>query len=84
MGMSNSIKSVLPALVPDLTYDGMAIANGEAASRHFAQLLNGTFTGDVEALRADLLSYCELDTLAMVRILAVLEAEASRHSFDLK
>ena len=84
MGMSNSIKSVLPALVPDLTYDGMAITNGEAASRHFVQLLHGRFTGDVQALRADLLAYCELDTLAMVRILAVLEAEASRHSSELK
>ncbi len=84
MGMSNSIKSVLPALVPDLTYDGMPIDNGEMASRHFVQLLHGRFTGDVEALRADLLEYCALDTLAMVRILAVLEAEASRHTSGLR
>jgi hypothetical protein len=71
--MSNSIKSVLPALVPDLRYDGMTIADGETASRQFVQLLCGQYAGDIAQLRADLLAYCALDTLAMVRILGVLE-----------
>jgi hypothetical protein len=79
MGMSNSIKSVLPALVPDLRYDALAISNGDAASRLFLDLLRGRYRGDVQALRTDLLAYCELDTLAMVHILGVLSAEASQH-----
>lgn len=80
MGMSNSIKSVLPALVPDLRYDGMTIADGETASRQFVQLLGGQFAGDIAQLRADLLAYCALDTLAMVRILGVLENAVSHAS----
>lgn len=82
MGTSNSIKSVLPALVPELGYDHLAIPNGEVASRHFLELLEGRFTGDVLTLRANLLEYCALDTLAMIRILEVLHAE-SEVSFTL-
>lgn len=77
MGTSNSIKSVLPALVPDLGYADLAIPNGEVASRHFLDLLEGRFVGDVQKLRKDLLEYCALDTLAMVRILAVLGSESA-------
>ena len=73
MGTSNSIKAVLPALVPELSYSGMAIADGEAASRQFVAMLTGTYEGDRAALRTDLLAYCKLDTMAMVRILGVLE-----------
>jgi hypothetical protein len=77
MGTSNSIKAVLPALVPELTYDGMAIGNGADASRLFLELHTGRYAGDVALLREQLQAYCHLDTLAMVRILGVLEA-ASR------
>ncbi len=63
-----SIKSVLPALVPDLDYSGMPISTGTDASLGFEQMLYD-LTSDHSALRANLLAYCKMDTLAMVRIL---------------
>ncbi len=73
MNGSNSIKSVLPALVPELDYHDLNIQEGATASMHYSQLAAGTYAGDAAQLRADLLAYCELDTLAMMRVLAVLE-----------
>lgn len=66
---SYSIKNVLPALVPDMGYSGLTIASGGVASNTYAQLAMGKYEGDVAQLRKDLLAYCELDTLAMVKIL---------------
>ncbi len=66
---SYSIKKVLPALVPELSYDNLNIGEGETASNTFASMLTGSFEGDVEQTRKDLLAYCKLDTLAMVKIL---------------
>ena len=39
------------------------------ASNTFLLMVNGTFQGDVEETRRQLLEYCELDTYAMVKIL---------------
>ena len=71
-----SIKVVLPALVPDLGYADLAVQEGGTASLLFTQVVAGNYTGDVAQLRKDLLAYCNLDTLAMVEILGVLEREA--------
>ena len=71
-GGSFDLKTVLPALIPELTYDGLAIGDGQTASRELARLI---FAGDTmsdaerEELRADLNAYCSLDTLAMVRLI---------------
>lgn len=70
---SYSIKYVLPALVQDLSYADLNIQEGGTASSTFVAMLQGTFKGDVEQTRIDLLDYCKLDTLAMVRILEVLK-----------
>jgi predicted RecB family nuclease len=70
-GGSFSLKSVLPALVPGLGYDDLEIQGGGAASTALEALL---FEGDAldpdarQALRENLLSYCERDTLAMVKL----------------
>ena len=69
---SYSIKSVLPALVPELSYNDLEIKEGGTASNTFLSMVNGTFEGDVEETRKQLLEYCELDTYAMVKILEVL------------
>lgn len=65
---SYSIKYVLPALLPDLSYNEMEIADGATASISFEILrdLNDMF--EIEKIRNDLLEYCKLDTYAMVRI----------------
>lgn len=70
---SYSIKQVLPALVPGLSYQGMEIADGGTASSSFMNLLEEKDADKIKNVRYNLLKYCELDTLAMVRILEVLE-----------
>jgi hypothetical protein len=71
---SFSIKSVAPALAPDLGWDDLGeIAEGTAASAAFAALASGTVPGEErEALRAGLRAYCARDTLALARVHAVL------------
>ena len=66
---SYSIKKVLPALVPELSYDNLAIKEGGTASNTFYQMVIGEFDGFIPKTRKDLLEYCELDTYAMVKIL---------------
>ena len=70
---SYSIKKVLPALVPELSYKNLNIQEGGTASNTFAAMLQGNFKGDIEQTRKDLLAYCEMDTLAMVKILEKLK-----------
>lgn len=70
---SYSIKSVLPALVPELSYQDLEIKEGGTASSTFTQMVNGEFKGDIKKTRNDLLEYCKLDTLAMVEIYRVLK-----------
>ena len=66
---SYSIKSVLPALVPELSYNDLDIKEGGTASNTFLSMVNETFEGDAQKTRRQLLEYCELDTYAMVKIL---------------
>ena len=66
---SYSIKYVLPALVPELSYNDLEIKEGGTASNTFFSMVNGTFEGNVKETRRQLLEYCKLDTFAMVKIL---------------
>ena len=67
---SYSIKKVLPALLPDLSYEGMDIADGSSASVVFDKLRKKEFTeSEAEKEKTALLEYCKLDTLAMVELL---------------
>ena len=69
MRRSYSIKYVLPALVPELSYNDLDIKEEGTASNTFLSMVNKTFEGDVKETRKQLLEYCELDTFAMVKIL---------------
>ena len=71
---SFSLKSVAPALVPGFGYDDLeAIADGGQASAAFARIAAGTCPPDEDAqVRAQLLAYCERDTLALVKLHQVL------------
>ena len=66
---SYSIKNVLPALVPELSYDDLEINKGDSASNIFLSMVNGTFKGDESQVRKSLLEYCKMDTYAMVKII---------------
>ena len=61
---SYSIKEVLPLLVPELKYEDLNIKEGASAMINWHEMVYGT--GD--DVKDSLLKYCELDTLAMVRI----------------
>jgi hypothetical protein len=69
---SYSIKCVLPALVPELSYSDLAISNGTSASGAFLGLRDETDPQPIAEVRHQLLAYCELDTLAMVYLLGKL------------
>ncbi|MCX6227379.1 MAG: DUF2779 domain-containing protein [Bacteroidia bacterium] len=73
MGRGYSIKTVLPLMVPELSYNELEINNGGDASSFFLQLYESNDTELIEQTRQNLLKYCHLDTLAMVRILGELE-----------
>ena len=66
---SYSIKAVLPALVPELSYDNMEISNGGMAASAWLRMVHSNDDEEKAAIRKQLLEYCHLDTLAMVRIL---------------
>ena len=77
---SFSLKRVLPALVPGVSYDGLAIAEGESASAHLMMMLyrqNSLGAAERAKLEADLLAYCQRDTEAMIALTARL-AELAR------
>ena len=75
---SFSLKAVLPALVPGMGYDGMAIAEGGQASLEYLNIVSGRYSPSktgrvVRALR----EYCKKDTLALDKLLRVLEERAA-------
>jgi len=74
---SYSIKSVLPALVPEMTYDGMEVADGQAAGLAWESLITGLLDKtERDRIRKALLDYCGQDTLALVTVLEKLKLGA--------
>jgi hypothetical protein len=70
---SYSMKAVLPALVPELSYEGMAISGGSEAMQVYSGLHLIQDQNEVEKTRKGLLEYCRLDTLGMVRLVEKLK-----------
>ena len=76
---SYSIKSVLPALVPEMTYDGMEVANGQDAGLAWESLVRGSLdASERDKIRKALLDYCGQDTLAMVKLVETLRIASQR------
>jgi hypothetical protein len=65
---SHSIKAVLPALVPTLSYDKLAIGDGDTASHAFEHMVTHPNKNYAE-LRKQMREYCKMDTMGMVRVL---------------
>lgn len=65
-----SIKELLPAVAPELRYDDLeGVADGRMAQDAFLEAIQADTSADrQEALRQQLLRYCGLDTLAMMRV----------------
>jgi len=72
---SYSIKSVLPALVPGMTYEGMGVANGQDAGLAWNNLVRGNLDQtERDTIERALRAYCGQDTMALVRLLDQLRA----------
>ena len=70
---SFSIKDVLPALVPGMSYKDLEINEGGLASLAYLEIISSQTTFDRHnQLRTNLLKYCERDTEAMVKLVEVL------------
>lgn len=66
---SNSIKYVLPALVPEMTYAGMEVPNWLVAMQTLNQIIEWKITWEKKEKQIkNLLLYCGQDSLAMYRI----------------
>lgn len=66
---SASIKKVLPVLIPELSYKDLDIHAGGAAQRLWMEaILDGKRADEKDTILKNLLEYCKLDTLAMVKI----------------
>ncbi|TMM58446.1 DUF2779 domain-containing protein [Maribacter algarum] len=71
---STSIKKVLPVLCPQFSYSDLKVSDGTMALDTWGRMVcDPNFDEDVEQTRKDLLEYCKLDTLAMVKIYKVLK-----------
>lgn len=67
---SFSLKQVLPALIPDMSYEEMDVSEGEEAGLAWERMVRGQVSEKEKLrLRKALLEYCSQDTLAMVRLL---------------
>ena len=75
-GNKLSLKYVLPALVPDMNYTALNIADGEEAHLAYNRLRQSKDAALITQIREDLAAYCAVDTLAMVKILERLETLA--------
>jgi len=74
---SFSLKAVLPALIPHMTYEGMDVADGIAAGLAYEKMIKEELTKtESKALRDALLEYCGQDTLAMVELIQTLRNDA--------
>ena len=69
---SNSIKNVLPVLVPELSYKNLEVQEGGAAMVEYSRMIGMPAGPEKQQIKDNLLEYCKLDTLAMVEIHRVL------------
>lgn len=66
-----SLKRIIEAIHPELSYEHLAISHGMDAVYHYRNLVDDE---EQDEVKAALLSYCRMDTLAMVKIFQWLES----------
>ncbi|MBN1315330.1 MAG: DUF2779 domain-containing protein [Anaerolineales bacterium] len=71
-GNSNSLKAVLPVVAPDLSYKDLSVQNGAQAQVVWEEMIYCENQLEKQQLINQLLDYCHLDTLAMVKMHQVL------------
>lgn len=66
---SFSLKSVLPALVPEMNYEDLSIQEGNQASLEYLRMIDpSTPQVEKQRIKKALRRYCSQDTIAMVKI----------------
>ena len=66
---SFSLKSVLPAMLPEMSYENLSIQEGQEAGLEYLRMIDpSTAPEEKEEIKKDLLIYCGHDTLAMLKI----------------
>ena len=80
-----SIKKVLPVVVPEMSYASLGIGDGMTATISWYRAVKWeAMDADTrQKIFDDLEKYCELDTLAMVKIFDKLQALAPKHAGQL-
>ena len=68
---SISLKELLPVFIPELSYDNLEVSGGTDAMLEWFKMLETKDEKQKKNIEKNLLKYCELDTLAMVRIFKV-------------
>jgi predicted RecB family nuclease len=76
-----SIKAVLPAVAPDLSYESLdGVKNGGMAMEAYEEAIHPDTTSQRKAeIEQQLLAYCGLDTFAMVRLWQFLAGRKDLH-----
>jgi predicted RecB family nuclease len=75
---SYSIKNVLPALVPSMSYKGMEVADGQDAGLAWELLIRGVLDEtEGNRIRRALLDYCGQDTLALNKLVEKLQVAST-------
>ena len=77
---SKSLKSVLPVLVPSLSYKTLDIQAGGDAPAVWNLMLSANNETERQEWDQRLRAYCKLDTLAMVEIHKVLQEKSTYHA----
>ena len=66
---SFSLKSVTPGLLPEMSYEGLEVHEGEQAGLEYLRMIDpATPPEEKERIKQALLTYCGQDTLAMLRV----------------
>ena len=72
-GGSNSIKKVLPVLVPELSYAALEVQSGDIAQLAWKEMISTPDESKRLELERSLKEYCKLDTRAMVELYREIE-----------
>jgi len=79
-GGSNSIKKVLPVLIPDMSYKSLDVQDGTMAQIAWLQMINTEDPSQRDELAKSLKTYCKQDTFAMVEIFNFLQSELQKRA----
>ena len=70
---SNSLKNVLPVIVPSMSYDDLAVSDGTEAQVTWNEMIRLPESSQKSKLINELREYCRQDTMAMVEIHKVIK-----------